>query len=307
MRITNLPDANRHIQGAQRREWLRQYSPQHLEQSKKIILQGLHDRAPAISRATLILGAGGCTEIPLAEIARGSDEVVLADLDSWAMIQAGNELPSVTIRKRIQALSCDISGDVSTKLSRIIQCQNWQPLIKEGSHALFDMAAQCLEQCPVPDPPSIGSLITGEFGLVISSLVVSQLFSYPLLDMLDHIQRIAPDSFVDGERHRRYQETAQNFRVRIIKSHLHLMRQMMEQDGLAVLLSDVRGFAFMVYGTNHDPRHRRVLPIVPRVFPELVHEVFEVVEEAHWEWITDLPTDERPGRGYEVTGYVLKA
>ncbi|BCL78807.1 hypothetical protein ccbrp13_12720 [Ktedonobacteria bacterium brp13] len=76
---------------------------------------------------------------------------------------------------------------------------------------------------------------------------------------------------------------------------------------MAVLLSDIRGFAFMVYGTDHDPRHRRTIPIVPRVFHELVREVFEVVEENHWEWITDLPTDERPGRGYEVTGYVLRA
>jgi hypothetical protein len=211
------------------------------------------------------------------------------------------------LRKRIQVLASDISGDVSTKLSRIIRRQDWQPLVKEGPQAVFDMAAQCLEQCPVPDPPEIGTLIAGEFGLVISSLVVSQLFSYPLLDMLDHIQSIAPDFLMDGERHRRYQEAAQNFRIRIITAHLNLIRKMMDPEGRAVILSDLRGFVFSVYGTDHDPKHRRILPLVPRIFPELVQDIFEVVEEAQWGWITDLPTNDRPGRGYEVTGYVLKA
>ena len=40
--------------------------------------------------------------------------------------------------------------------------------------------------------------------------------------------------------------------------------------------------------------------------PELVRECFHVIEERHWEWITDLPGEGKLGRGYEVVGYVLK-
>ncbi len=137
--------------------------------------------------------------------------------------------------------------------------------------------------------------------------MLSQLFSYPLLDVLDTIQNVAPDLLVEQERHRRYQEAAQAFRIRIINAHLHLLRVLLDQGGVAVLLSDVRGFVFSVHGTDHDASHRRVMPLVPRTFPELVRAVFTVAEETQWEWLTDLPDKERPGRGYEIAGFLLRA
>lgn len=307
MRINNLAYANRQLQGAQRREWLRQYAPQHLEWCKKLTLDGLQQRAPYASRSTLVLGAGACTEVPLSELTRSSDEVLLADLDKGALGQAGNELTAQSLRRKVQILLCDLSGDVSASLERVLHQRDWQALAARGAEAVFDAAAECLEQCPVPDPPVIGSLNTGEFGLVVSSLLLSQLFSYPLLDVLDLIQRVAPSMLLDQERHRRYQEAAQAFRVRVINAHLHLLRSLLDAGGSAVLLSDIRGFVFTVYGTNHDARHRQMMPLVPRVFPELVRDVFTVVEEAQWEWLTDIPTGERPGRGYVVAGFVLKA
>lgn len=305
MRINTLAYANSQIQGARRREWLRLHSPRHLEQCRSFTLHGLQSRDAATSRSTLVLGAGACTEVPLAELVRASDEVVLADLDRTAMLQAGRELAFPALRRRVQVLVCDISGDVSTKLSRLLNRQDWAALVAQGAHVVFDAAAQCIEQCPVPDPPEIGSLSSGEFGLVISSLVLSQLFSYPLLDVLDHIQNVAPDFLVEQERHRRYQDAAQAFRIRIIKAHLNLMRDLLDTDGTAVLLSDIRGFVFNVHGTDHDTTHRRAMPLVPRIFPDLVREVFTIAEEAQWEWITDLPEKDRPGRGYDVSGYVL--
>ena len=306
MRITQLAYANRQSQGVQRRPWLRQHSPQHLEWCKKLTLDGLQQRAAYASRSTIVLGAGACTEVPLAELARASDEVVLADLDKGALVQAGNELDAQSQCRKVQTLLCDLSGDVSAHLERLLRQRDWQALAIQGSEAVFDAAAACLEQCPIPDPPAIGSLNQGEFGLVVSSLLLSQLFSYPLLDVLDLIQRVAPNFLLDQERNRRYQEAAQQFRIRIINAHLHLLRFLLDAGGAAVLLSDIRGFAFAVQGTDHDAQHRRVMPLVPRAFPDLVRAAFTVVEEAEWEWLTDLPINERPGRGYEVAGFVLK-
>jgi hypothetical protein len=270
------------------------------------MLDGLQQRAPYASRSTIVLGAGACTEVPLAELVRSSDEVVLADLDKGALLQAGNELDISSQRRKVQTLLCDLSGDVSAHLERLLHQQNWQALATQDAEAIFDAAAACLERCPVPDPPAIGSLHQGEFGLVVSSLLLSQLFSYPLLDVLDLIQRMAPQYLLHQERHHRYQEAAQQFRVRIINAHLHLLRFLLDDGGAVVLLSDVRGFAFSVHGTDHDALHRRLIPLVPPVFPDLVRAAFSVVGEAQWEWLTDLPTSERPGRGYEVAGFVLK-
>ncbi len=306
MRIDTLTYNNIQTQGVQRRLWLRQHSPQHLQQCTALMLRGLQLRQRSASTSTCVLGAGACTEIPLTELTRDSDEVVLADYDLASMQQGRDELSSPALRKQVRLVSCDIGGGVSANLNRLIEQQHWHKLANQSYQAVFDAAADCLEQCDVPDPPAIDSLYSGEFGVVISSLVLSQLFSYPLLDLLDHIQRIAPAYLGAQERHRRYQEAAQSFRIRIIQGHLHLLHELLDVGGIVVLLSDVRGFVFEVFGTENDSQPRRTLPIVPFSLPELVRESFHIIEEQHWKWITDLPGEGKLGRGYEVVGYVLK-
>ncbi len=306
MRIDTLTYNNIQTQGLQRRLWLSQHSPLHLQQCTALMLRGLQLRSGSASNSTLVLGAGACTEIPLAELARNSDEVVLVDYDLASMQQGREELTSTALRKRVRIVECDISGGVSAHLNLLIKQQRWVKLAEQGAQAVFDAAADCLEQCDVPDPPAIEGLYSNEFGVAISSLVLSQLFSYPLLDMLDHIQRSMPEYQGEQERHRRYQEAAQNFRIRIIQGHLHLLQELLDGGGIAVLLSDVRGFVFEVSGTEDDTQHRRTLPIVPRSLPELVRENFHRIEVQHWKWITDLPGEGKLGRGYEVVGYILK-
>jgi hypothetical protein len=307
MRIETLPGNNLQTQGPQRRAWLKQYAPQHLERCSALVSQALSLRDPAASQSTLVLGAGACTEVPLSMLARSSEEVVLADFDLASMRRGREEMESPALRRRVRFVQCDITGGISSRLASLIHRQDWKALVAQGGGAVIDAAASCLEQCHVPDPPEIQTLYQGEFGLVISSLVLSQLFSYPLLDLLDHIQQVAPSVLGEQERHHRYQEAAQAFRVRVIDAHLHFMRSLLDTGGVAVLLSDIRGFVFDVQGTDHDAQHRRYLPLVPRVFPERVRDVFAVVEEVQWDWIADLPDKERPGRGYEVAGYVLKS
>jgi hypothetical protein len=238
-------------------------------------------------------------------LTRSSEEVALADFDLASMQRGREGMESLALRRRVRFVQCDITGGVSRRLASCIDRQDWKALVAQGGGAVLDAAACYLEECHVPDPPEIQTLYEGEFGLVVSSLVLSQLFSYPLLDLLDHIQHVAPSVLGEQERHHRYQEAAQAFRVRVIDAHLHFMRCLLDVGGIAVLLSDVRGFVFNVQGTEHDEQHRRYIPLVPRVFPELVRDVFAVVEEGRWDWITDLPEKERPGRGYEVVGYVL--
>jgi hypothetical protein len=305
VRIDTLTYNNIQTQGAQRRAWLRQHSPQHLQHCAALMLHALHKRQQSASRSMLVLGAGACTEVPLAELARNSDEVVLADLDLASMQQGRDELTSPALLKRVRLLTCDISGGVSASLNRLIEQQLWDKFVPQGAQVIFDAAARCLEQCAVPDPPEIEGLHAGESGVVISSLVLSQLYSYPLLDILDHVQRIAPNYLGEQERHRCYQEAAEAFRVRVIQAHLHLLRELVDVGGLVALICDVRGFVFDVNGAGNDAGHRRTMPLVPRIFFDLVRSNFTLLEEAQWEWITDLPEKGKLGRGYEVVGYVL--
>ncbi len=307
MRIETLSANNAQTQGAQRREILSRQSPQHLENATTLLLAALSQRPYSTSQSTLVLGAGACTEVPLAALIHHSDEVVLADLDRKAMQQAQNELATPTLRKSVRLLVEDLSGGVSNSLKHLLARQPWLSLVAQGPRAIFDAAASCLDDCPIPDPPEIPGLAPGNFGVVSSSLVLSQLFSYPLLDVLDHVQRLAPTALEEQERHRRYQEAAQAFRVRVITAHLHLLHALLDQDGLAVLLCDQRGFVFDAPNPQLAAEHRRAIPLVPRVFSELVASTFTVLEKRDWEWLTDMPAEGRYGRGYEVTGYLLRS
>ena len=305
MRIDTLTYHNVETQGAHRRAWLREHSPQHLQHCAALIHSALEKRLSSVSRGTVVLGAGACTEIPLEELARHSDEVVLVDFDMRSPMQARQELPLSTLRDRVNFMNCDLTGDVSLKLYNLLNRQAWRALASQGPRAVFDFAATCLEQCPIPDPPQFEEPRMGGFGLVVSSLILSQLFSYPLLDILDRVQQFAPVYLNEQEYHHRYQQAAQDFRIRIIQAHLHLMRELLDTGGLAVLLSDIRGFIFHVMNPNRDAEHLRSIPLVPRAFPELVRDTFTVQQEEQWEWITDLPEKDKFGRGYEVVGYVL--
>lgn len=306
MRIESLSANNAQTQGARRREILSRQSPQHLEQTTELMLQAVLQRPYSVSRSTLVLGAGACTEVPLAALVHYSDEVVLADLDLVAMQQARNELSAPAMRKAVSLVAEDLSGGISRNLERLLARQAWNTLARQGARVLFDAAASCLAACEVPDPPRVPGLAPSNFGVVISSLVLSQLFSYPLLDVLDRVQRIVPAALEEQERHKGYQEAAQAFRIRVIAAHLHLQSELLERDGLIVLLCDQRGFVFDAPNPQLSADHRRTIPLVPRAFFELIEQDFTIVEKRAWEWLTDMPAEGRYGRGYEVGGYLLR-
>ncbi|WP_052888451.1 hypothetical protein [Thermogemmatispora carboxidivorans] len=304
MRIDSLPYNNAQTQGPARRRWLQEHAPQHLEQCAALMLEALARRPLALSPGIAVLGAGACTEIPLEKLARAADEVVLVDLDRAALLQARAELPAVSLRTRVQLLTADLTGGVSLLLQERLRLLPWSTLEQEEASAFWDRLAAVLDACPVPDPPQVEDLPRATFGLAISSLVLSQLFSYPLLDLLDAVQQRAARHLGAQERHRRYQEAAQRFRLRIIAAHLHLLRDLVEPGGLVVLLSDVRGFLFQEGELSKGGPTRQALPLVPHAFFDLVRQTFTVLAERRWEWLSDLPTAERPGRGYEVVGYL---
>ncbi|WP_069802012.1 hypothetical protein [Thermogemmatispora onikobensis] len=304
MRIDSLPYNNAQTQGPERRRWLQEHTPQHLEQCAALMLEALARRPPALSPGIAVLGAGACTEIPLEKLARAADEVVLVDLDRAALVQARAELPAASLRSRVQLLTADLTGGVSLLLRERLRLLPWPSLEQSEASTLWDRLAAVLDACPIPDPPEVEGLPRATFGLAISSLVLSQLFSYPLLDLLDAVQQRAARHLGTQERHRRYQEAAQRFRLRIIAAHLHLLHDLVEPDGLVVLLSDVRGFLFKEGELSKGEAPRQALPLVPYAFFDLVRQTFTVLAERRWEWLSDLPTAERPGRGYEVVGYL---
>lgn len=120
MRIDTLTVNNAQTQGARIREVLSRQSSRHLENSTSLMLQAMRQRPYSASRSTLVLGAGACTEVPLAALVHSSDEVVLADLDTISMQQARDELSAPALRKAVRLVSEDLSGGISSGLDHLL-------------------------------------------------------------------------------------------------------------------------------------------------------------------------------------------
>jgi len=179
MRVERLTSENPRTQGAVRRAQYRRHSPAHLDTIAHLIRRGLAVRTAPAPRAAVILGAGAGTELPLASLARALDTILLVDLDLPGMERARAELPA-SLRPRVRALPADLSGGVSQTLAALLRTQPWDDLARLAgptAAAPLDAAAASLEQCTVPDPPTIPGLTPGAYGLVISSLLLTQLLA----------------------------------------------------------------------------------------------------------------------------------
>ncbi len=184
MRIARLAAENPRTQGPERRAWYRKHSSEHLRSVAALVDEGIRVRNGDTPPRTVVLGAGACTELPLERLARHMQSVLLVDVDVPGMAQARDELPD-SLRQRVDLLQADLTGGVSDALAAELAMQPWSDLAQLGARAPLDAAASCIERCPVPDPPQIAGLPPGGYDLVLSTLVLTQLFSLPLLDVVD--------------------------------------------------------------------------------------------------------------------------
>jgi hypothetical protein len=156
------------------------YWQPHVANSQRRILEA----ASACERRStaLVLGAGNCTEIPLEELARSFDEVVLTDLDDASMAAAVEDLPEDLIPKvRLQVE--DVTGFAAPLMQRL-----WQAVEKcETAEQAFERIGESLSGLEADAPPPK----LPEADLVVSSLVLSELHRYPL----NYAARLMRDKF----------------------------------------------------------------------------------------------------------------
>ncbi len=313
MRIERLSQENPRTQGPERRAWYRAHSADHLRTIAELVEESLRTQLGKGVRA-LVLGAGACTELPLERLARGCESVLLVDVDVQGMLRARDEVPQ-SLRAKVNAVAADITGGVSQALAAELRMQPWSDLVSLGGpagRAPLDAAAACLDHCPVPDPPVFAELAPEGYDLVISSFVLTQLFSLPLLDVIDVLGMYAPDSVDLRDSSPRYREAAQRFRRRIALAHLSLIGALLAPEGAGLLLSDVRGYLLparngLHAGAGAAPEALDVLPPDVLALPDDVAARFVVNGHVHhWRWLVSAPATDLPGRAYDASGVLFR-
>lgn len=309
MRIARLAEENPRTQGLERRAWYRRNSPEHLRTIAALVEDALSARASGGPSRAVVLGAGACTEAPLERMARAFDHVLLVDVDVPGMAHARDELPA-SLRGRVDLLQADVTGGMSDALATDLRAQPWRDLALLGASAPLEAAAACLERCPVPDPPQLPTLLSQSYGLVFSDLVLTQLFSLPLLDVVDTLSFYAPDTVDLREASVRYRQAAQTFRRRIALAHLSLIGSLLAREGSAILATDRTGYLLPPRSGHHarDPRETlTVLSADVLAIPDDLSARFEVVGNPRtWEWVVTAPDGANFGRMYEAVGVVLR-
>jgi hypothetical protein len=302
MRIARLATENRRTQGPERRVWSRRINPEHPRAVAALVEDAL--RLGRVStRQTVILGAGACTEIPLERLARASAHVLLVDLDVAGMAQARDDLTSA-LRSRVDLLQADLTGGVSEALAAELRATPFADLnlLDQGrGMAPVEAAAECLERC---------RLQPGGYDLVVSDFTLTQLYSLPLLDVIDTLTAYAPAVADLRETLARYQEAATSFRRRVALAHLALLRTLLAPDGVTLLLSDRAGELLPAKAGPHarDPIERlETLPASILAIPgDLERDFTLAAPMRRWRWLISAPDAERPGRRYDVFGIVLQ-
>ncbi len=295
MRIARLANENPRTQGPERRAWYRRHSPEHLRMVTGLVEQAFAARAGGAEPRAVVLGAGACTELPLEWLARRCGSVLMVDLDVPGMLRARDGLPN-TLRARVNVVATDLTGGVSAALAAELRAQPWADLARLGDNAPLDAAASCLARCPVPDPPPIPELQPAGYDLVISSLPLTQLFSLPLLDVLDVLSVHAPAAVDRRETHARYRAAAEGFRRRVAGA-------------AGVLVSDVTGHLLPPVAGAHAAAPVDSLPVLP---PEVLDLGTDVAARftplgapRTWQWLVSRAEGQQPGRAYDVTGVVF--
>ncbi len=312
MRITRLTVDNRRTQGAERRTWYRRHNPEHLSAISALVEDALRASGAASTRQTVILGAGACTEIPLERLARASAHVSLVDLDVAGMAQARDELPA-TVRDRVDLLQADLTGGVSEALAVELRATPFADLnlLDQGrGMAPVEAAADCLERCAVLTPPALAGLQPGGYDLVVSDFVLTQLYSLPLLDVIDTLTAYAPAVADLRETLPRYEDAVNGFRRRVALAHLALLRNLLAPDGVALLLSDRAGDLLPPKAGphSHDPVERlETLPESALAIPVDLERDYTLAGPLRtWRWLISAPDAERPGRRYDAFGILLR-
>lgn len=138
---------------------------EHVEKSRQGILTAA---AAAPAGQMLVLGAGECSEIPLAALASRSQSVTLCDVDAAAMQRGVDSAGlSVAARQNVSLQPLDLTGITSVVLNQI------EAIGPSTAPAAFiDAMAGLLEAAePLPLP----SAVEGPYDLIVASCLLSQL------------------------------------------------------------------------------------------------------------------------------------
>lgn len=228
-------------------------------------------RAPAgESRTAILLGAGGCFDIPLEEIVTEFDTTTIIDADTAQTEKALSTLPPRLLGK-ISLQQHDITGSIAA----------FGKSIGEASKADYrTFVAQTTAQARKLAEAEPASGITGEYNFTCSQLVMSQLGSIPVLRLARYAEERygKPLTLRPGGEDEPLVYALNDLTMANHINHAKLLGQLTKPTGTA-------HFADTVIEVQNNAK----LPMISQEPLKVLEESFDdLTEDAVWTWTPDL-------------------
>lgn len=246
----------------------------------------------------VVLGAGQAFDLPLPELARAFERLVLVDIDGAALeATISSTIKDPGLRARVEARVLDLSG-INGQLVRAVE------EVLAGSGGVDEIAAELALLCRsywLPERPRL--LGADEHAdLLISGLVLSQI-AWPqrVYALRLHEQRFGK---LEREAERRWIVPWWEFELRVQQDHITSLAGSAER---IVLCSDVisRPTLLDAAGMERETGHK-IFALGVSSLLERIPAAFEVEEHAAWPW-SRYRAKKRgaPGSRVDVEGLIL--
>jgi len=278
--------ANQHI--AQEHQAHFSLQREHIAASRLAILNTAEkalQRTPASEgpRRAIVLGAGNCIDIPVAELAASFDKMTLVDAHIESVKEAVSRLPGKLIAK-INVVGADISG-VAGEIGSVME----QTAQRRTSYAEYarSLAPRLNRIDPAGKPPDLGE----DYTFACSQLVLSQLGGIPFSVLGKRLaeQYEMPISNELTPAQVSLLDATTEATIRLQKSHVEYLARLVRSSG-TVHLADTYA------EVKKNSAQQQLLPMV------MVGEVQPVIDR-HFENLTPLEDwywPPRPNRLYYV-------
>jgi hypothetical protein len=247
----------------------------------------------------VVLGAGQAFDLPLPELARAFERLVLVDIDGPALeATISSTIKDPGLRARVEARVLDLSG-INGQLVRAVD------QVLAGSGGADEVAAELAQLCRsywLPERPALLGA-NERADLLVSGLVLSQV-AWP---QRVYALRLYEQRFgkLGGEAERAWVVPWWELELRIQQDHISLIADAAER---TVLCSDVisRPTLLDAAGVERETG-QKIFALGVSSLHERIPRSLQVEQHAAWQW-SRYPADKRgtPGSRMDVEGLVLR-
>jgi hypothetical protein len=249
---------------------------------------------------TLVLGAGACAEIPLAELAARFERVVLCDVDAAAMQQGVAEAKlDAEQRAQIELKTFDLTGLTESLLTEI---ETLLPQCDEAAALIERMAAALDAATPEPLP------IERRFELIVASCVLSQLHFGLTHGAAALFLRRFPEQTAALQQSSRWTTALEGIARRMEAALLSEMLRLVTDQGQVYLSESVQMCFLQTHPSGQWQTEGTYRMLRTTDLADYLDARSNVIARERWEWIVWPPTAEGDtGRLFDVQAVVLRA